>query len=214
MFFSGKYAVDFFLPQTRDPKVSMQVKDVTANRTLWSREIQGQPAPFLGNAFVLQYDVTDKVADQWIKQTPELKRVFDTTRNRNELSLMEVFSLDKGEVLGRVLINDGGLSILSISVAGRILFVEDANNRTLAYSLDSGLRTGQVFGKVLAVDTARGLAAIQNQPGIITVVNGSMRSLAAFEFPRNITYAGFDGAGKRLLVLSGAQEVFIESIPE
>jgi len=39
-----------------------------------------------------------------------------------------------------------------------------------------------------------------------------MRTVKQFRYPRNIVYAGFDGAGKRLLVLTGAQEVFIEDL--
>jgi hypothetical protein len=63
------------------------------------------------------------------------------------------------------------------------------------------------------VESARGLAAVQNTRREVTVFNGSMRPLAAFEHPSNVIYAGFDGSGERLLVLTGAQEVFIENIP-
>jgi hypothetical protein len=40
-----------------------------------------------------------------------------------------------------------------------------------------------------------------------------MRPVADFEYPRNVIYAGFDGEGKRLLAVTGAQEIFVENLP-
>ena len=129
--------------------------------------------------------------------------------------LIDVLSFDTGQSLGRVFVDRGGNSVLprSMRVAGRTLFIEDNNNRTLAYSLDTGERSGQQFGRVLAVDPARGQVGVQNDPGAIVVYDHGMKPVANFRFPGNIIYAGFDGEGKRLLAVTGAQEVFIEDLP-
>jgi hypothetical protein len=211
---SGKYALEMIPAKTPGAKSSLQIEDTSSDRMLWSKEIEGAPRPYMGNALALQYDLRDKATDRMIKEVPELKKLLDASRDRSELSPVEVLSLESGEHLGRVLINTGSGAVRSVKLADRILFVEDHNNRTLAYSLDSGTRTGQQFGRVLAVESARGLAAVQNTRRAITAFNGSMRSLAAFEYPSNVIYAGFDGSGERLLVLTGAQEVFIENIPK
>jgi len=57
------------------------------------------------------------------------------------------------------------------------------------------------------------LAAIQNRPGSIAVLDGSMRAVAEFDLHTNVIFAGFDAAGKRLLTLTGTQEVFIQELP-
>jgi WD40 repeat protein len=211
---SGKYALEMVPPKTAGAKSLLRVQDNSSDRVLWTKEIEGTPRPYMGNALSLQYDLRDKAADRLIKEAPELKKLLDASRDRSELSLVDVLSLENGETQGHVLINTATGAVRSMKLADRILFVEDNNNRTLAYSLDSGTRTGQQFGRVLAVESTRGLAAVQNTQRAITVFNGSMRSLAAFEYPSNVIYAGFDGPGERLLVLTGAQEVFIENIPK
>src|SRR6185295_386028 len=134
---------------------------------------------------------------------------------RQDVSLLEVLELSTGKPLGMVLLDDGGDSafIRSARVAGRVLFVEDNQNRTLAYSLDTGERNGQQFGQVVAVDATRGMVAVQNQPGRLVILDSAMQPVADFDYPRNIVYAGFDGQGKRLLAVTGAQEIFVENIP-
>jgi len=66
---------------------------------------------------------------------------------------------------------------------------------------------------VLATDPARSLVAIQNQPGSIAIFDSSMHQVGGFTVPGNVVYAGFDKQGKRLLVLTGAQVVFVEDVP-
>jgi WD40 repeat protein len=213
-FWSGKYILEIRLAQTPTGKPVFQIEDRSEGRVLWSKEIEGRPTPYLANVLVLRYTPDDKGAERLLKQSPELKRALDAVRDRDDASLFEVLSLETGTTLGQILIEDGQAGILSAQVAGRSLLIEDDANRTLSYALDSGLRIGQQFGRVLAVDSSRARVAMSHKPGSITVFNESMRPLETFEFPRHIIYAGFDGNGKRLLVLSGAQEVFIEDIPD
>jgi hypothetical protein len=213
--FTGPYEITVTADTPKKGKYTLQVKDTVADRVDWSRELDELPARYLADALVLRFAAQDKYADTVIKKSPELKKRLDAMPKRQDTFLLEVLELGTGKPLGYVLVDNGGGSVFirSVRVAGRVLFVEDNNNRTLAYSLDTGERTGQQFGQVLAVDAARGLAAVQNQPGRLVVLDGSMQPVADFEYPRNVVYAGFDGSGKRLLAVTGAQEVFVEYLP-
>jgi hypothetical protein len=66
---------------------------------------------------------------------------------------------------------------------------------------------------VLAVDQKQGRVAASNQAGTVTVSDAALNAVASFSYPRNIIYAGFDGEGKRLLVVTGSQDVYIEALP-
>jgi hypothetical protein len=73
----------------------------------------------MGSALVLQYDLRDRATDRMIKEVPELKKLLDASRDRSELSLVEVLSLESGEALGRILINTGSGAVRSMKLADR-----------------------------------------------------------------------------------------------
>ena len=213
--FTEKYEVTNQRDTPAKGKTTFSVKDTVTDQILWTRELDSPPMWAVDGALALEFPVRDKEAERIMKEVPELKSRLDAFPKREDVVLIDVLSFDTGQSLGRVFVDRGGNSVLprSMRVAGRTLFIEDNNNRTLAYSLDTGERSGQQFGRVLAVDGARGQVGVQNDPGAIVVYDHSMKPVASFRFPGNIIYAGFDGSGQRLLAVTGAQEVFVEDLP-
>ncbi len=137
-----------------------------------------------------------KAAEQLLKSFPGLKEMLEEAQNRENSAVLEVRDLDTGKQIGGAVVEGGaGLAIRSIRVAGRTLFVEETNNRTLAYSLDTGDRRGQQFGHVLAINSARGLVAIENQAGKIAIFDSGMQALADFSYPGDDPSRGFRLAG-------------------
>jgi hypothetical protein len=213
--FADKYEITAENDAPAKGKMTFSVKDTETNRVQWTRELDSPPTWFIAGALALEFPVRDKEAERIIREAPELKSRLDAFPKRDDVVLIDVLSFDTGESLGRVFVDRGGNSVLprSMRVAGRTLFIEDNNNRTLAYLLDTGERSGEQFGRVLAVDRRRGQVGMQNEPGAMVVYDHNMKPVANFKFPGNIIYAGFDGDGKRLLAVTGAQEVFIEDLP-
>jgi hypothetical protein len=213
--FSGAYELTVN-SDVRKSQHTLRVKNTQTGKELWTREMDILPARYLGDALVLRFPAAEKYASSVIQQSSELKKRLEEIPRRQDASLLEVLNIATGKPLGYVMLDAarGSLGIRSVSVAGRILFVEDTNsNRTLAYSLDTGDRTGQEFGRVLAVDPVRSQVAVQNQLGRVLVFDRSMQRIAEFEYPRNVIYVGFDGQGRRLLTVTGSQDVFIENLP-
>jgi len=213
--FSGPYE---FTTLTNSPEKgwhTIRVKDTRTGQIAWTREMDMMPQRQLGNALVLGFPAADKYADSVIKKSAELKKRLEEIPRRQDATLLEVLDVATGKPLGYVMVDAaaGSVQIRSVRVGGRTLFLEDNNNRMLAYSLDTGERTGQEFGQVLAIDPVRTQVAVQNQLGRIMVFDASMQRVAEFEYPRNVIFAGFDGQGRRLLTVTGAQEVFIENLP-
>ncbi len=210
--FAGRFEITLTTNLPKD-KCTVQVKDTVSGRELWSREFEDPRQWYVGNALVFDFAGDGRGAERIFKQSPELREQAGSFHKREIASLLDVVALDTGAPLGRVLMENATVGFESVHVAGRTLFIEDSNGRTLAYSLDKGDRAGQQFGEVLAVDPARGLAAIENEPGTVVVFTPSMRKMAEFVFPGDVLYAGFDKAGERLLAVTRAQEVFIENLP-
>jgi hypothetical protein len=211
--FAANYQVS--VEDAKHNKATLTVEDVVAGKTLWSREMASQPAVYLADTLVLEWWLEERGASEIIKESPELKRRADRLKSPGTASLVEVVDPATGKSLGRTLIEAGSRFAFrgEVHFAGRTLFMEDESGRTLAYSLDTGERSGQQFGKVLAVNASRGLVGVQNQPGVIAVFDSSMHPLAEYTLPGNVIYAGFDGEGMRLLAVTGSQEVFIEGVP-
>ena len=54
---------------------------------------------------------------------------------------------------------------------------------------------------------------MENQTGQVTVVDSGMNVIADLNYPGVVLFAGFDQPGKRLLVLTSKQEVFVDDLP-
>jgi hypothetical protein len=213
--FAGNYQVSVENGKPSRNKATLSVDDVVAGKTLWSREMASQPAVYLGDTLVLEWWLDEPGASEIIKASPALKRRAELLKSTGTASLVQVVDPATGKLLGCTLIEAGSRLAIrgGVHFAGRTLFMEDENGRTLAYSLDTGERSGQQFGRVLAVNASRGLVGVQNQPGVIEVFDSSMHRLAEYALPGNVIYAGFDGEGMRLLAVTGSQQVFIEEVP-
>jgi hypothetical protein len=205
-YFSGPYKL-YGWTNREKKRDTLEVTD-TRGVLLWTRQFNNGPRLRTGNVLVLEFSATSKDAAEILKSRPALRSSDSKPR-----SVLEAVDLASGRILGDVVLDDNW-SAGRVNVAGRTLFVEDNNNRTLAYSLDSGERIGQQFGRVLAVDPVRGRVAATNQLGAVVVSDSSLKTIVSFEYPRNVIHAGFDASGTRLIVVTGAQDVFIETLPE
>jgi hypothetical protein len=200
-----KVKLSFDLEKERS---TLTATDVAGGQTLWTRQLQGLPPNLsVSDTVVLQHDASSKDGKEIIK-----KHVKQEGEGKPQ-SAIEVLNPADGKTIGNLVL-DEAIEVQRAYLAGRTLFIEDDNNRTLAYSLDTGDRVGQEFGRVLAVDKARGRVATSNQAGTVLVSDQAMRPIASFEYPQNVIYAGFDGEGKRLLAITGLQDVFVDALPE
>lgn len=190
---------------TSKDKVVLEVSDLKGT-LLWSRQFDDGPSIHVSGSLIIQHNGFGKEGSRIIKAAGR-------NRDKDRIdSILEVVEFETGRSLGSVVLTDNVMPTFG-DVAGKILFIQDSNNRTLAYSLETGARTGQQFGHMLAVDAPRARVATTNQMNAVIVYDSAMRALATFEYPRNVVYAGFDGDGRKLIVVTGAQEVFIESLP-
>lgn len=212
--FDGNYILALISDPAGHASEKIEVRAVAGQQLLWTTSVDAGTGWLIGDAVVLTLDPESKTAKRLLGENPALKKRFEASARRGTPSILAVLQIDTGSPIGQ-LVYDGGVRAepRAARLSGHTLFVEDGNFRTLAYSLDSGDRLGQQFGRVLATNSARQLAAIQNRPGSIAVLDGSMRAVAEFDLHTNVIFAGFDAAGKRLLTLTGTQEVFIQELP-
>lgn len=212
--FDGKYMVTITSDPAGHGMEKVEVRTAGSEQPLWTQTIEAGTRCLTGDAVVLVLDPETKTAKRLLGENPTLKKRFEAAGRRSSPSVLVVLQIDTGNPIGK-LVYDGGTQSapMAVRLSGSTLFVEDLNFRTLAYSLTSGDRLGQQFGKVLATNSVRHLAAIQNRPGTIAVLDGAMQTVAEFDLHTNVIFGGFDAAGKRLLTLTGTQDVFIRDLP-
>lgn len=211
--FVGPYEIEVAFPSEPKDKFVMEVMDNSSNQILWSHEMEEAPDWNAGNAIVIRYQPQSKGAERIISGDTELKKRFEVISDQRCVSLLEVLELATGKTIGHALDDSCAVSIARVMVAGKTLFVQDILRRTLAYSLESGARTGQRFGRLVTVDLAHGRVAVQNEPGKLAIYDGDMKSVSEFNLPGNVIYSAFDGAGKTLMGITGAQQVYFIEVP-
>jgi hypothetical protein len=115
-----------------------------------------------------------------------------------------------------VLVDTGehSLYIARATALNKTLLLSDNRNRTVAYSLESGQTLGRQFGQLRAVDATLGRLCLENADGDVVVVDsGTMKEIKHLNLPSGVVYAGFDGAGKRMLTVRASQQVYIHDLP-
>lgn len=125
-----------------------------------------------------------------------------------------VWRADSGAVLYQfTLAEPPWLEPAATLAAGRRLILGDLLHRVMAYDLSSGKLAGVAFGYPIAVSAAARLVAAQNGPYRMDIDSlGDLRRLASLEFPHATVWAQFSADGRRLLVLTQDQTVYLFSV--
>ena len=123
--------------------------------------------------------------------------------------------LANGKPRGQLLIDFGNDSFRlgPVVLAGGTLVVNDNRNRTLAYSLATGKKTGGAFGAPLDVAQSGSMVLVQNVPGQLTLYSlPLMQRLDDLTFPCRVTLARFQADDTRLFVLTEDQTAYVLTV--
>ena len=104
----------------------------------------------------------------------------------------------------------GSFRIEDMFAAGDWLIVSDTSNRVLLYSLSTGEQKGKFFGRAPAISKTAGLLSVETERGQLTLFDlatGERRD--RFDFAAPVSLAHFSDDGKRLLVLTADQTVYV-----
>ena len=171
-------------------------------------------APRAGT-MTLVWPATSKAAAADIKGNAELTRQLSMLKEKQGDYLVKVVDLNSGQPLGEFLMETGkGSFRISDVVAGRdLVLISDNQNRTIVYSLASGQQLGKVFGSRAAFSTASNLLCVESKEGVLELYDlTSFAKRQHYTFGSRVSLVRFSADGKRLLVLTANQTVYLLDI--
>jgi len=210
-----KQHVPEVLPDGKIP-FTLTARTAAAGGERWKKKfISSHPVPFVdpqGKNLVLGWEANTEAARAAAKRCPEAWPAFEKTKATRNDTFFEVLSAATGETLGGVLVRTGSgpLSFDSVAAIGNMLIVAKAEGRITLYSLDDGDIKAHLSGTLPAASEKSHLLALvesDSRLGIYDLQTG--RKLDTQHFAQAITYAHFADDGRRILVLTRQQVVYV-----
>lgn len=142
----------------------------------------------------------------------ELQRFGDLRKQASDEDyLAEVIDIASDSVLNRLLIktNKSSFAVEHAQAAGNWLVVSASGNQVLTYLLSSGEQKSAVFGTIPLCSPDGNLLAVNGEPGEVKLYALGGTESRDYSFPDPVSFKQFSGDGKRLLVLTATQNVYI-----
>ena len=123
--------------------------------------------------------------------------------------LIEVVSIDKGEILKSVVLTRPPLyyAVNDINEVQDTILLNTSDNRVLLFSAKSGAMIQQVFGYVVGVDRQAGLFCVKNRRDETLVYDLNGNEVSHFQVGTTVRLARFEDGGKKLLLLGADQKI-------
>jgi WD40 repeat protein len=207
-------------PLKKDGNISenmtLSVSDAVTDAPLWSRDFQKEaPRVYVEEyegTMVLSWAVRSDHAKAEIKVDPKLKERLAAMGEKEGDYFIQTVDARTGKPAGTLLVETGkgSFRITDMFAAGDYLVVSDTSNRVLLYSLSTGEQKGKYFGRAPSISKAAGLLSVETERGQLTLFDlstGERRD--RFDFSAPVSLAHFSDDGKRLLVLTADQTVYV-----
>jgi WD40 repeat protein len=196
--------------------VVMEVRDAKDTTLSWSMNFpKERPRYWVSpreGTMTLVWPATSKAATADIKANAELSGQMNALKEKQGDYLLKVIDLKKGEPLGEFLMETGkgSFRIRDVIASGDRVAVSDTQNRTLVYSLASGHQLGKVFGRWAALSTVGNLLCVEGKDGLLELYDlTSFEKRQQYSFGGRLSLVRFSPDGKRLLVLTANQTVYL-----
>jgi hypothetical protein len=197
-----------------DRNITFEVHDVAQHGLLWSRHFQERPGYFLDsdtNSVILYWLAGSKEIHSLVKQDSDAAAKLAPFKNRDGIDYVEVLDFDSGKQRYAMAIDTGKSSIrVADTTAGPDrLVVADGNKRLLVYDAKAGL-VGTLSGDRPQISFPTNLMSARTQNAELTLYDvETLQSRAVYTFDSRIAFSAFSADGKRLLVLSASQMLYL-----
>ncbi len=190
----------------------LTARSVRSGASLWRLPLDGGFPRFLitpeKNSLVVFWGASSEHARRIFESNVELDSQ-RKSRGAGEARLVEAYELSTSRLLSRIVVQ-GGVGEVSSFVSGESLFIADGAERVLAYSLRDGAPQGTWFGRRPAHSVTLGMLALQSSTYEVTLfAAGAFESAGAYTFSSPVSHVAFSEDGRRLLVLTAGQSIFV-----
>jgi len=194
-------------------KFSLFVRDPASGKEQWNRSFEkekpGVTRNFADNNLLFVWKTSSSSGKAELKNRPELASQVAALKDKDLGLLIEIVSIDKGELLKSVVLTrptayDG---VDSIDQVQDTILLSTSDNRVLLFSVKTGAMTQQVFGYVVGVDSKAGLFCVKNRRDEAVVYDLNGKQIAHFQPGTTVRFAKFQDDGKKLLLLGSDQKI-------
>jgi WD40 repeat protein len=197
----------------------MTVRDPATGKEQWNRTFEkSRPAwtrSFADNNLLFIWRTSSSGGKAELKNRPELASQVAALKDKDAGVLVEVVSIDKGEVVKAVVLehldtfDSDGVDQVQDTV---LMNTED--NRVLLFSAKTGAMMQQVFGYVVGVDRQAGLFCVKNRRDEALVYDLQGKEVAHFEPGTPVRFARFEDGGRKLLLLGADQKIRVMDLQQ
>lgn len=200
--------------------------DPSTGKLLWKRafevdrytqtpQIKSTPVVYTdpqGDRIVLGWGARTPGGKHAADESPAAKKVMKKAKVTEHDSVFEVLDARSGKTVGAAFVKTdlGADTFESVFSEGDWLVLATKNRRVSVIALSTGAQVAQENGYLPAISSAAGLLTFADNAGHLTVVDlktpGKQRE---YTFPKNVAYSHFSADGKRLLVMTEDQTVYV-----
>jgi hypothetical protein len=224
-----EYAFDSATPISRVPvflsdaafAFTLSAREWASGRILWKKQFStAHPVPFpdpQGKRLVLGWDAKGNGGESAAKRCPQAWPIFHKAKLNLKDTFFEVLDGSTGSTVGGVLVQSGAgpLSFDAVFSAGPMLVTSKDEGRSVLYSLQDGQMKAHLNGFLPAASAeVQLLALVENGDRLVLYDLSTGDKLDQQQFPEAIAYTHFSAEGKRLLVLTRKQSVYILDVSE
>jgi len=196
--------------------VVLEISDARTLAPVWSKPYpKASPRVWVSprqETLALVWDVTEDAAKEEIKADPKLAAQLAAMKEKEGDYLVEILDAKDGSRKGSLLIETGkgSFRLKNVYAAGERVVVTDNLNRVLVYSLATGEQKGRAFGNYPVVSDSLSLMCVENERCKIAVYDlSTMEKRDELVFSNPVSMLRFSGDGRRLLVLTSNQTVYV-----
>jgi len=216
----GRYLVTSIAAKDDDPLNDIRVElwDVMDQKVVWSRNLPyerpGIDADSRANSLVLYWPANSKAVKSIAKEDSEAAGLLSRYKDKDGILLVQVFDLDSGKQRAELAVDTGKRSfriLQAIATADRLALATDTEEqkRVLVYTLDGELKT-TITGHALELAAKTDLLTVKTERGELELYDlSTAQKRATYSFNSAVAFDGFSGDGKRLLVLTSDQVVYV-----
>jgi WD40 repeat protein len=211
----GRYWLALKSPGEKDSSNgSLELHEITDDTVVWSKPLpHGGPQSYTdspADSFVLRWSA-ERAEHELGKNDPQVNAALSQFKKKDGIEFFQIFDLPTGKLRAQVPIDTGKNSFVvrdAISAADRLVLA-DNHDRVLVYSFDGQLK-GTITGHYPEVSAKSGLLTVRTERGELELYDlASMQKRATYDFSSRVAFNGFSGDGKRLLVLTADQVVYV-----
>jgi WD40 repeat protein len=195
--------------------VSLELWDVIDQKVVWTKQFPherpGYHVDARANSLVLYWLAGSQSAKTIAKDDPAAAAAIARFKDKDSALFAQVLDLNTGKVRAQVTFDTGkhSFQVVEAMATADQLVIADDKNRVLVYSFDGQLK-GTIAGHSPSVSAKADLLTVKIESGELELYDlATMQKRSTYNFQNRVAFNGFSDDGKRLLVLTGDQVVYV-----